>query len=202
MIFTAPIFIFGCIFIILSNEKIILKILSIVVPLVLYFPATFLFLEIYNYTTPKEFRIPKDYYGPLRIIYDEKCGQKLLKENGIEVFNFPKNGVLVLSSKFDGGINHKYFFIDENGSKSEISEAEIDKKNKKYPIVSAGGAGTFVYGEIKIGENSNDDKNSIQYSDFYVSKNISDDYDYSKKQKFDSLTIEVVKKCREKKDFR
>ncbi|MCG2793536.1 MAG: hypothetical protein L6262_08335 [Weeksellaceae bacterium] len=198
LIFTIPVFLIGCICIIKSKEKIILKVLSILIPLIVYFPATFLFLSLYNYTNPKEFLIPENYAGPLRIIYEEDCGQKLIKENGSEIFKFPKNGIIILSSEFDGGINHKYFFIDKAGNKKQIPEANIDGQNLKFPNVSIQGAGTMSNGEVKIGVNSSDDKDNIKYSEFYVNRNSVDDFDYKKQQIFDSLTIAIVNECRKR----
>lgn len=191
-----PIFVIGCVFILISEQDLKLKILTILTPVILYFPSTILFLKAYNYTSPKEFLIPEKFSGPLRIVYEEKCGKELKKENGKEIFKFPTNGILILSSKFDGGINHKYFFVDKKGNKKEIPEADIDGKNLKFPNVSIGGAGTMSNGEIKIGVNSSDDKNNIKYSDFFVHKNQELDFDFKEEQKFNDLTIATVNNCR------
>lgn len=131
LIFVAPIFIVGSIFISTSEAKIKFKILSIVLPLILYFPATFLSIMIYNYTCPKIFLIPENNNGRLRVLYEEKCGQRLKVEDGSEVFRFPKNGILILSEKFNGRINHKYYFVDAKGNRKEIPQANFGGKDLK-----------------------------------------------------------------------
>jgi len=193
-----PIFVIGCIFTSISKQNLKLKILTILTPIILYIPSTILFLKAYNYTNPKEFLIPENYSGPLRIVYEEKCGKELKKENGKEIFKFPENGILILSSKFDGKINHKYYFVDKKGNKKEIPQTNINGENLKFPNVSIDGAGNMSNGEIKIGVNSNDDKDNIKYSDFFVHKNQIADFDFKEEQKFNDLTILIVNNCRKK----
>ena len=198
IIFGGIVFIIGCIFILISDTRIKIKIATILIPLILYIPATFLFLMAYNYTSPKIFLIPKNYNGKLRIVYEEKCGQKLRTEDGKEIFEFPKNGILILSEKFNGNINHKYYFVDSKGIKTEIPQAKIDKQNLRFPNVSILGAGTMSDKEIKIGVSSDYDIDAVKYTDFFVNQKENDDFDYKKEQKFDSLTFAVVDLCRNK----
>ena len=198
IIFGGIVFIIGCIFILISDTRIKIKIATILIPLILYIPATFLFLMAYNYTSPKIFLIPKNYNGKLRIVYEEKCGQKIRKENGKEIFEFYKNGILILSEKFNGNINHKYYFVDSKGIKTEIPQANIDKQNLRFPNVSILGAGTMSDKEIKIGVSSDYDIDAVKYTDFFVNQKENDDFDYKKEQKFDSLTFAVVDLCRNK----
>ncbi|AZI55752.1 hypothetical protein EIB75_11015 [Epilithonimonas vandammei] len=198
IIFGGIVFIIGCIFILISDTRIKIKIATILIPLILYIPATFLFLMAYNYTSPKIFLIPKNYNGKLRIVYEEKCGQKLRTEDGKEIFEFPKNGILILSEKFNGNINHKYYFVDSKGIKTEIPQANIDKQNLRFPNVSILGAGTMSDKEIKIGVSSDYDIDAVKYTDFFVNQKENDDFDYKKEQKFDSLTFAVVDLCRNK----
>lgn len=198
IIFGGIVFIIGCNFILISDTRIKIKIATILIPLILYIPATFLFLMAYNYTSPKIFLIPKNYNGKLRIVYEEKCGQKLRTEDGKEIFEFPKNGILILSEKFNGNINHKYYFVDSKGINTEIPQANIDKQNLRFPNVSILGAGTMSDKEIKIGVSSDYDIDAVKYTDFFVNQKENDDFDYKKEQKFDSLTFAVVDLCRNK----
>lgn len=198
VVYLGFIFILGCHFILISDSKNKFKIISIVVPIVLYLPSTILFLKACNYTSPKIFLFPKNYIGKLRIVYEEKCGQKIRKENGKEIFEFYKNGILILSEKFNGNINHKYYFVDSKGIKTEIPQANIDKQNLRFPNVSILGAGTMSDKEIKIGVSSDYDIDAVKYTDFFVNQKENDDFDYKKEQKFDSLTFAVVDLCRNK----
>jgi len=151
---------------------------------------------IYNYTCPKIFLIPENYNGKLRVVYEEKCGQGLIIEDGSEVFRFPENGILILSDKFNGRINHKYYFVDTKGNRKEIPQANFDGKDLKFPNTSILGSGTMTNAEIKIGVVSNDDNDNISYSDFYVNQNKVENYDYKAEEKFDSLTFAYVCNCR------
>ena len=198
VVYLGFIFIIGCHFILISDSKNKFKIISIVVPIVLYLPSTILFLKACNYTSPKIFLIPKNYNGKLRIVYEEKCGQKLRTEDGKEIFEFPKNGILILSEKFNGRINHQYYYVDEKGIKIEIPQANIDKQNLRLRNVSILGSGTMSNKEVKIGVSSDNDVDAIKYSDFYVNNNKTEGFDYKLEQKFDSLTFTVVDNCRNK----
>lgn len=192
VVFLGFVFILGCLFILISETKTKFKILSIVTPIVLYLPFTILFLWAYNYTRPKIFLIPKNYTGKLRIVYEEKCGQKLKIVDGKEVFEFPKNGILIFSDKFNGSINHKYYYVDGKGIKIEIPQANIDKENITFPYISILGAGTMNNREIKFGDTNNYEKENVKFSDFSVNQKETKDFDYKDQQKFDSITFTIV----------
>ena len=183
------IFALGAILVAVSNKSNKTKLLTTILPLVAYIPTTYIFLLAYNYTTPKTFLIPSDFEGTLRIIYEEKCGSKLKKENGRQIFKFPENGILILNEDFDGGINHEYYLVDQAGNRRKIEQI-LNYSDRKLPSVQVGGAGTI---------GSSDDKESITFSDFYVyNKDTAAADDYKASRKFDSLTTEIVKACRRK----
>lgn len=187
------IFIFGIgvLFVWVSQKSIKTKILSTALPIIFYLPATYLFLLAYNYTTPKTFLIPADFEGTLRIVYEEKCGVKLHKENGRQILQFPESGVLILDEKFDGGINNEYFLIDSNGKRTKVEQSiEYKDKPKKLPFILVGGAGTLGGDEKDKG---------ITFSDFYLyNKDTTQIEDYKQMQRLESMTTEIVKACRTK----
>ena len=183
------IFAIGAILVALSKKSNKTKLLTTILPILVYVPMTYIFLLGYNYTTPKTFLIPADYEGTLRIVYEEKCGTKLKKENSRQLFEFPNNGILILSEDFDGGINHYYYLVDKDGNRKKIEQI-LDYKDRRLPSIQVGGAGT-------LGVSEND--KGIKFSDFYLyNKDTVIIDDFRAAQKFDSITTEAVNACRKK----
>ena len=186
------IFALGVLFIWLSKKTIKTKLIATVLPIILYLPMSYIFLVSYNHTSPKIFLIPADYEGIIRIVYEEKCGLIPTKENGKQIYQFPKNGILVLDKKFDGGINNEYFLVDSTGQRTKITETlEFKDKTKTRPIIQVGGSGVL----------GGDEKNKgITYTEFYLYNNDTssiESYKYS--EKFDSITAVIIGVCRTKK---
>ena len=95
-----PAFILGSVLVIFSNQTTKNKLLVTLLPIILYFPFTYLFLTAYNYTTPKIFLIPSNYEGTLRIIYEEECGQNIYKKDIIINIFDPKPGLTPTTISF------------------------------------------------------------------------------------------------------
>lgn len=174
------------------------KILATLLPIVLYFPLTFLFLFIYNYSTPKTILIPKNFDGNLRVVYDQKCGSNYDKTDGVKTLTFPENGILILNEDFDRYVNYKYYLIDELGNRTEIRQIfTFSDKVQKRPCVLVGVSGTI--GQTIEANTKNQEEKGITYSDFYVyNKDTVDRTDFKYQQKFDSLTTAIVNQCRQK----
>jgi hypothetical protein len=187
------IFIFGigALFVFLSKKTIKTKLLTTILPLVIYLPTTYLFLVAYNYTTPKTFLIPADYDGEIRIVYEEECGVKLHKENGRQILQFPENGILILNENFNGGINNDYYLVDKSGRRTRVEQIlDFNASTKKLPYILVGSAGTLGPDGASKG---------ITFSDFYLyNKDTTRTDNYKQSQRFDSLTTEIVKACRTK----
>jgi hypothetical protein len=122
LIFGIPTFLVGVTLIFLSKRDIKTKLITTIIPLLLYFPLTFLFLSIYNYSTPKTILIPQNFNGTLRIVYEEECGSNYEKKDGDRILRFPPNGILVLNEDFDGSVNYHYYLVDELGNRTEINQ--------------------------------------------------------------------------------
>jgi len=182
LVFTWPVYLLGAILVSISSQRIMKKILVILLPIILYLPATFLFLYIYNYTSPKLFLIPKNYSGTLRIIFNENCGEKYGLENGKKVIKFPQDGVLILNEEFDGGTNKddEYYSFDEYNQRVKMTN------------VNLGGSGITSVGNLINKDNPAD----FQYVEYYTQDK--SQYDYKSQQKFDSITSAKVVVCRKK----
>jgi hypothetical protein len=196
LFFGIPPFLLGAILVFLSNRSIRTKLLTTIAPIVLYLPFTFVFLYIYNYSTPKTILIPKDYNGHLRVVYEEKCGQKYGNADGMKTLTFPENGILVLNEDFDTHINYHYYFVDEFGNRTKIPQIHnFSDSVKVRPSILVTGSGTFI--EDTLSNSTNQEKRAIKFSDFYVyDKGIIESNHYETTQKFDSLTTIIVNQCR------
>ncbi|MCD9856076.1 hypothetical protein LUD75_15225 [Epilithonimonas sp. JDS] len=139
-------------------------------------------MELYSHLTRKEFIISKNYSGPVRIVFEEKCGQNI--DN--KTYQIPNDGVLILSVKDDGAINHHYFYLDKDGKKIIIPEAEIISSRKPVPSLLSLGYG---YTEMT----------DIKYYDFYIYNGDSIRYNFfASNPKLDSITRESLIRCRKK----
>lgn len=199
LVFGIPTFLVGATLVLLSKQTIQKKLLTTLIPIVLYFPFTFLFLFIYNYSTPKTILIPKTFDGNLRVVYEEKCGRNYDKTDGAKTLTFPENGILILSEDFDRHINYNYYLVDELGNRTKIPQIlSFSDKDQKRPCVLVGGSGTI--GQTIEASTTNQEEKRITYSDFYVyNKDTLDRSDYKSQQKFDSLTTAIVNQCRQQK---
>src|ERR1041384_2918513 len=82
VVFGLPVFIVGAIIISYSRVSVITKALSFALPLLLWFPASYLFLYAYNYTTPETYLIPETIGSHFVVVYGEHCGATPTYENG------------------------------------------------------------------------------------------------------------------------
>ncbi len=199
LVFGIPTFLVGAILIFLSKQNIKTKLLTTLIPLILYVPSTFLFLYAYNYSTPKTILIPKNFEGNLRVVYEENCGSNFDKTDGVKTLTFPENGILILKEDFDRHVNYNYYFVDKLGNRTEIQQIlAFSDKVQKRPCVLVGGSGTI--GQTIEANSTNQEEKAITYSDFYVyNKDTVDKNDYKNQQKFDSLTTAIVNQCRQQK---
>ena len=199
LVFGLPTFIVGVILVFLSHQSTKTKLLTTIVPLIAYLPSTYLFLYVYNYSTPKTILIPSEFEGTLRVVYEEKCGRNYDQTDGVKTLTFPENGLLILSEDFDSHINYNYYLIDEVGNRTEIPQIlSFREKVQKLPCVLVSGSGTI---ELPIEANrTNQEEKGITYTDFYVyNKDTVDRNDYKSQQYFDSLTTAIVNQCRQQK---
>jgi hypothetical protein len=198
LVFGIPTFLVGAILIFVSSQTIKTKLLTTLVPLTLYIPATFIFLYAYNYSTPKTILIPNDFDGTLRVVYEEKCGINYDKIDGVKTLPFPKNGILILNEDFDSHINYNYYLVDNLGNRIKIPQILAFSDNvQKRPFVLVGGSGTI--GHTIEANSRNQEEKGITFSDFYVyNKDTVNRIDFKSQQKFDSLTAAIVNQCRQK----
>lgn len=173
---------------------------TLVITTVSIFFTSIIFSSFYG-TQKETYLIPDNFKGNFRVIYGEACGITPSAENDRRVLIIPNNGILIIKPKFEaGGINHEYYFTDKGGGRKKINE--ISNKTditSKSPGVSFIGSGN-IPGEMPNGSFSSESPEAIYYSEFTLfnkSENlIHDRKKYSNFEKLNSLTIDLVKKCR------
>ena len=113
------------------------------------------------------------------------------KENGRQILQFPKSGILILNEKFDGGINNDYYLVDKSGKRIKVEQIlNYNDSINKLPYILVGGAGTI---------GSDGESKGITFSDFYLYNKDTIPADNNKLSlKFDSLTTDIVNACRKR----
>ena len=135
------------------------------------------------------FLIPSNYEGTLRIVYDEECGIRPIIEDGREILEFSKNGILILNKDNYAETGNEYYLIDSKGNKTKVTENfNSGDKLSNGPAVLAGTltvAGyTYHNSEVEI--------KGITYKDFKLYKNGTGET----LKNLDSLINAVVSACR------
>jgi hypothetical protein len=126
------VFIIGVIFVWIGKRKILTKVLWTIIPLLCFFCYQFIWHE-FQKTEPEYFLIPKNYNGKVQIVFNSKCGNKIEYENEIRIYRIPESGILFTKFKDEQGIiNQKYFFVDENNNRKEITQFDVRDFNEEW----------------------------------------------------------------------
>lgn len=150
---------------------------------------------------PETFLIPANFEGKVRIVYGEECGINPSTINGRRELQIPKNGFLIIQPEFEAGIiDHEYFFVDQNGNRTEIMQYEnYTDGTKNIPGVQLGGSGSMG-GAMPDGSSSSESQLAIHFTDLYVynsnSREFSDREYTLRERRIDSLTAALVNDCR------
>ncbi len=149
---------------------------------------------------PETFLIPTRYEGSYKVIYGEECGINPPTENGRRILQIPTNGILIIQPEFESGIiDHKYYFIDNDGKRTKIEQYEnYSDGTKNIPGVRLGGSGS-IGGEMPNGGSSSESPLAIHFTNFQVYQDTINRYDFKEERKFDSLTTALVDECRKLK---
>ena len=166
--------------------------------------AVFFASSYFTKPEPETFLIPTSFEGKIRIVYGEECGINPPIVNGRRELQIPNNGLLIIQPEFEAGIiDHEYYFVDQNGNKTDI----IQYKNhtdgtKNISDVQLGGSGSMTEA-ITDGSSSSESPLAIHYTDLYIynsnSRELSDIEYTFQERRIDSLTTTLVEECRKLK---
>lgn len=111
-----------------SDESIKTKILSTFLPLPIILVFFFLFYLLLPKAEPETILLPQNFRGQLEIVFDEPCGKSIVYEKDRRIYHIPDNGILIINAKqMMGVIDRKFYFIGENGNKTELLEFHWSK---------------------------------------------------------------------------
>lgn len=178
----------------------------------LYFPLTLIMTTVslifasivfitYDRVQKESYIIPENFAGNFRVIYGEECGVLPSVVNDKRILIIPNNGILIIKPKFEaGGIDHEYYFTDSAGERKKINEISNKREiNSKSPGVLFLGT-SKIPGKIPNGNFSTESPEAIHYSEFTLYNEnenlIHDKQNLSNSENIDSLTIDLIKKCR------
>ncbi len=122
LIFGVPIFVIGIVLVFLSKKKLYVKILTLVIPPLLYIPGFWALIYFGSeHQTPVTYYIPSEYRGEVAIVFDEDCGQNPEFVDERRLYDIPEDGVLITQFIKESGIlDHEYYLIDSAGNKTSI----------------------------------------------------------------------------------
>lgn len=188
----APVFFIGVTLVLRSDKSLKLRIMTVLIPIFLWLPSTYLFHRIYNYHIPQIYLIPKEFSGRLRIILKKNCGKKSEVKNGRKLLKFSSSRIAVLDENYDprGHGDREFFLIDEKGILTKLKEIQSEevKKNNLPAIKTSGVQSIRIYEPVF---------NEIYYYDLFLydnNYNSKDNFMISKEY-LDSITKEIVRKC-------
>ena len=151
-----------------------------------------------NPALERTFLIPSDYQGTLRIVYSEKCGVQPKEEDGREVFEFQKNGLVILTTDNDYRIKNDFYLIDDKGNRTKVNQiSAFEDRVNKMPAILAGGE---VVSSSVVNSSNSKSTGGADCMDFYLYNKDTTRIENSKlSQKLDLLTNSVMNACRENK---
>ena len=137
-------------------------------------------LSILNFSScimtaePETFLVPIDFRGRVNIIYNQKCGEEPEFENDRRIYRIPNNGLLLTKFKKPSGlIDHQYYLVNENGTRTKLTKMDVRDYNEDYTITknpnepSRDTLGVFKWGSLgnATGIDNND---SYSFQEFFV----------------------------------
>ena len=98
--------------------------------------------------------IPKDYIGPVLVIFNQQEGEAKEYEGDKRVYKIPENGVLKTQFEPNYGVQkHEYYYVDNNGKRTEIPFVNVYDKDALKSIKNKDGI--YAYWEQALGEGLN-----------------------------------------------
>ncbi len=130
-----PIFIIGAILVLISRNKTwnqrLIPVGLCIIGIIAFWPIW----RAINTVGPEIFIIPENYRGRVNIIFKKGCGNHLERTKEGMVYQIPDDGILFLDNKLKTGfIDHKYFFVDSNGNRTEIPKMDASDFNEEWAL--------------------------------------------------------------------
>jgi hypothetical protein len=127
------IFCIGILMLWLSKGKLIYKIIWTFAPFLFYFGFMFLW-KISKTCEPETFLLPNNYKGEIRIIFNQKCGERIEYEGKNRIYRIPNDGILLTQFEDEQGFINQKFFVVENELRIEIPQLMIQDFNEEWTL--------------------------------------------------------------------
>ncbi len=193
LIVSIPLFLIGAVLDLLSDRKVIVKIITIVLPIILWFGIW----KILGYMIQQKDSItvvfPNQFSGQARVIYGEKGGIIPQVKNSEMQLIIPANGVLVIKPHFNLDFEHITFMgTDKNGTQFLMNSKNDNSGNRPYAYFEG------IRSSESLNSNVAPELDYI-YASFFVLQNDSDKVaSYVEERKNNAITDSLVKKSRKK----
>jgi hypothetical protein len=136
LIIGIPFFLVGMILVFLSKKSILVKSITVAIPIILWFVGFEIILYEINKPTSITILIPQNYDGEFRIVEGEQNGVAPTEENGRITVTIPENGILITQAHLNlkESTDFEYYYVASNGNRTKLS-SENGKENIKLPSV-------------------------------------------------------------------
>ncbi|MDP2386696.1 MAG: hypothetical protein Q8M29_10025 [Bacteroidota bacterium] len=192
-----PIFLAGVILVLLSKKTLLVKSITIVTPIILWWTGFEVLKYMINKKTAITLLVPDQFKGQIRVVYGEKGGVVPQKVDGRMELKIPESGVLIIQPHLESGLDDiNYYYVDGKGIRQKMNELKSPGDNTiKRPSVYFEGTGSST---------SLDPEKmpplDYLYDSFYVLKNDSDKVETQvDEMKNNALTDSLVKVSRQLK---
>lgn len=129
-----PVFIIGLLALWISKANKRTKLLWSIIPPILWFPLTLIWLFIYNSigqmnAQKRDFYVNYDFKGSFTVV-ESKCGEQAVIENDRLQFQIPNNGIYLFDGELKSGhIDERVFQINKDGTTSRIEDKHWPTEN-------------------------------------------------------------------------
>ena len=89
----------------------------------------FTFFTSCSQTVKETFLIPSGFEGRINVVFNQPNSNSISIENGRRIYEIPRDGILITSSKLETGIlDQEYYYIDNKGNREKIDVTELNKE--------------------------------------------------------------------------
>jgi hypothetical protein len=131
-------FILGTILVMFSKKSLLVKSITVGIPILLWFIGFELILHEINKPERITILIPENFSGEFRIVEGEKNGIVPTEENGRTTLKIPPNGILISQAhlNLNQDTDFEYFFINGENHKTKLRVLQsISDSDAVYPAV-------------------------------------------------------------------
>lgn len=128
--------------------------------IVIYFLTFFSLIGCGQSKEKEVYLIPSNFKGKVNVIFGYSKGEPVKYENGVRIYEIPKDGILLTQFKVQEGLIKREYYYTNGPEKRVLLKIMADSENTND-------IGVFRDGTIGVYGNSND-TNALTFQEFYV----------------------------------